>query len=93
MSMQQLKTLSGGSWMPLVAVLLLLVVVAVGGYFALTLNADIAMPATGYHAMALGAIFSIILGVGLMTLVFVSSRRGYDEAPQREDKGDGYHAS
>ena len=90
MSIQQLKTLSGGSWTPLIALILLLVAVTVGGYFALTLNSDIAMPATGYRAMAIGVIFSIVVGVGLMTLIFISSRRGYDESPSVEEKGDGH---
>ena len=29
--------------------------------------------------MALGVIFSLVVGVGLMTLIFYSSRKGYDE--------------
>lgn len=33
----------------------------------------------GYLALSLGAALSIALGVGLMALVFFSSRRGHDE--------------
>jgi ABC-type multidrug transport system permease subunit len=33
----------------------------------------------GWVAMALGIILTLGLGIGLMTLVFISSRRGYDE--------------
>jgi len=40
------------------------------------------MPATGYVAMALGVVFSLVVGVGLMALLFYSSRHGYDEASQ-----------
>jgi hypothetical protein len=37
------------------------------------------MPAGGYVAMWLGIGFSLVIGCGLMMLVFYSSRRGYDE--------------
>ena len=33
----------------------------------------------GWLAMALGVILTLGLGIGLMALVFLSSRRGYDE--------------
>lgn len=35
-----------------------------------------------YVAMALGIVLSIIVGCGLMALLFISSRRGYDEPPK-----------
>jgi hypothetical protein len=37
------------------------------------------MSVHGWIALTLGVLFSIILGCGLMALVFYSSRRGYDE--------------
>jgi len=43
------------------------------------------MPTSGWVALVLGVVFSIIVGCGLMFLVFYSSRRGYDEGPQRDD--------
>lgn len=43
------------------------------------------IPASGYVAMALGIAFSLIVGCGLMALVFYSSRHGYDEAAQFRD--------
>ena len=45
------------------------------------------IPARGYVAMWLGIIFSVIVGCGLMALVFYSSRRGYD-APARYERPD-----
>ena len=33
----------------------------------------------GTAALVLGVVFSLIVGCGLMALVFFSSRRGYDE--------------
>ena len=42
------------------------------------------MPTGGYVAMWLGIVFSLVIGCGLMALLFYSSRRGYDE-PARFD--------
>lgn len=36
----------------------------------------------GWTAMALGVTFSLVVGCGLMALVFYSSRKGYDEPPE-----------
>lgn len=38
------------------------------------------IPPEGQLAMGLGIVFSLIVGCGLMALVFYSSRRGYDDA-------------
>jgi hypothetical protein len=40
---------------------------------------DAAVPTSGYVAMALGVIFSLVVGFGLMALIFYSSRKGYGE--------------
>lgn len=39
----------------------------------------------GWLAMGFGVLVTLALGVGLMTLVFVSSRGGYDE-PDRDHR-------
>jgi len=62
---------------PLVALL------AASVYFALSIWRGIegpAMPTEGIVAMWLGIVFSLLVGCGLMALVFYSSRRGYDDA-------------
>ena len=38
----------------------------------------------GWVAMGLGVIVTLALGVGLMALVFISNRRGYDEIGRRD---------
>jgi hypothetical protein len=38
----------------------------------------------GWVAMVLGVVATLALGIGLMSLVFISSRRGYDEGPRKE---------
>ncbi len=45
------------------------------------------MPASGYVAMGLGVLFSLVVGIGLMALVFYSNRHGYDEGGQGEQGG------
>jgi hypothetical protein len=37
------------------------------------------MPTTGYVAMTLGIVFSLVVGCGLMALLFYSHRHGYDD--------------
>ncbi len=49
------------------------------------------IPLEGKIAMGLGIFFSLVVGCGLMALVFYSSRHGYDEAahydpPARQDE-------
>lgn len=38
-----------------------------------------AIPAYGYVAIAGGVVFSLLIGGGLMALVFYSNRHGYDD--------------
>jgi hypothetical protein len=37
------------------------------------------MSVHGWIALGLGVFFSVLIGCGLMALMFYSSRRGYDE--------------
>ena len=62
------------------ALLALLCGVSYYAYRGLTLPGA-AMPADGYIALGLGVGFSLIVGCGLMGLLFYSSRHGYDEPP------------
>jgi hypothetical protein len=70
-----------GSWIILIVLLSLLLVTGVISYIGWTLGGTTAVPASGYVAMALGVIFSLAVGVGLMAMIFYSSRKGYDEPP------------
>jgi hypothetical protein len=51
-------------------------------YYVWASDAGPPMPASGYAAMALGVLFSLVVGMGLMALVFYSHRHGYDESGQ-----------
>jgi hypothetical protein len=46
---------------------------------------DSDISSAGWLAMGLGVIVTFALGVGLMALVFVSNRRGYDEVGRRDN--------
>ena len=45
---------------------------------------DFEISSAGWLAMGLGVIVTLALGIGLMTLVFISSRRGYDEIGRKD---------
>jgi hypothetical protein len=40
--------------------------------------------AAGWLAMLVGVVLTLALGIGLMALIFISNRRGYDEGGRRE---------
>jgi hypothetical protein len=46
------------------------------------------MPPIGYLAMALGVLFSLVVGCGLMALLFYSNRHGYDDQTGLPDDQD-----
>ena len=39
------------------------------------------LPGDFYVAMTLGIVFSLVVGISLMALIFYSHRKGYDEPP------------
>lgn len=41
------------------------------------------LPVAGYVAMGAGILLSLVVGVGLMALIFYSRRHGYDDAANR----------
>ncbi len=71
----------------LIAILVLAIVYAAGVWFEL---GNVGMTWHGYLAMGLGISLSLGLGVGLMALVFISSRRGYDDQAGSENRPDSH---
>jgi hypothetical protein len=45
---------------------------------------DSEISGAGWLAMGLGIVVTLALGIGLMALVFISNRRGYDEIGRRD---------
>lgn len=75
-----------GKWLLLAVMVLFL---GAAGWLAVEgwmLHGDVQMPASAYVAMALGIGFSIVVGVGLMALVFYSHRKGYDDAAAQDTR-------
>ena len=70
----------------LLFVALFAILIAAGWYAVATLNgvSGPPMPTTGYVAMTLGVVFSLVVGCGLMALLFYSNRHGYDEPHHSE---------
>jgi hypothetical protein len=56
-------------------------------YFATTINSDLPLSDSGSLAMIIGVTFTLIIGVGLMALIFFSSRSGFDEPPDIQSDG------
>jgi len=73
--------LGPGSWIVLIVLVSLLLAAFIIVYLGWTLANGTDVPVSGYFAMALGVIFSLAVGFGLMALIFYSSRKGYDEPP------------
>ena len=75
--------MSMGAWIIVAVLLVLLGGAGTVAFQSWTAHADVAMPASAYVAMGLGIAFSLVVGCGLMLLVFYSSRQGYDDGPQQ----------
>ncbi|MCK1419713.1 hypothetical protein IVB15_24735 [Bradyrhizobium sp. 182] len=71
--------MSIGGYVLISILLALLAVATVLAYLGWSSAAEAGVPPSGYLAMAIGVLFSLIVGAGLMTLLFYSSRSGYDE--------------
>ena len=67
-------------------VIILLLAILAGavfvGQYGWIAAGDVAMPAWGWLMMGLGIFFTLLVGGGLMALVFYSSRVGFDEPPE-----------
>lgn len=74
-----------GPWILIAALLALLAGVGWYAYSGLTAGSAPPMPIEGIIALIAGVTVSTIVGVGLMALVFYSSRHGYDDLPTRDD--------
>ena len=62
------------------------IVIVIGALIAVlwTSIGDSEISAAGWLAMGLGVSVTLALGIGLMALVFISNRRGYDEIGRRD---------
>ena len=63
----------------LVVLIALLILVIIWAISVWTSSAGVDMGTHGWIALFLGTFFSLVIGCGLMALMFFSSRSGYDE--------------
>jgi hypothetical protein len=75
-----MKRLGIGQIILLVALLGMLILAIVWTISVWTESGDAVMDKHGWIALGLGTFFSLLVGCGLMALMFFSSRSGYDEA-------------
>lgn len=71
-----------GKWLLMAAFLALL---ALAGWVAYHqwIMVQVDLPPWAWAFMAVGLTLTVLVGVGLMALIFYSSRMGYDEPPHR----------
>ena len=82
--LQEFRRLSAGAWIAIVILIGLLAITIVGVSLSDTDDLASGVSGPGTIAMILGGLFTIVIGGGLMGLIFYSSRRGYDDAPTVE---------
>src|SRR5262245_16982758 len=67
----------------------LLAAAALWWSISMSMTIDAPMSSSGWGAMIAGIVVTFVVGVVLMSLVFLSSRRGYDKPPDQIEKPDG----
>jgi hypothetical protein len=74
-----------GTWIAVGVVALLVATVGVVSVVNWLVIGDAGIDLNGWIALFLGVFATLGLGIGLMSLVFISSRRGYDDPPGEND--------
>jgi len=71
----------------LIAALMMLLLLSTGvAWHVWSALNDISMPIHGYLALTAGVVLSLVVGGGLMALVFYSARKGYDDLENRSPR-------
>jgi hypothetical protein len=76
-----------GKWV-ILAVLCALLVLAGWAFYSNWTEIDIDLPLYAWVALIGAVVVGLAIGIGLMALVFYSSRMGYDEPPRSLDRRD-----
>jgi hypothetical protein len=75
-----------GAWALLIALLALFGASLYVGFVGWTAHSDVEMPTYVYVMMFVGIGFTLLIGCGLMALLFYSHHKGYDDDAQGEIK-------
>jgi hypothetical protein len=73
------QKIGAGQWFLVAFLAIFLIVTGIWAIQAWKLGSGVDMDKHGWIALALGTFFSLLIGCGLMALMFFSSRHGYDE--------------
>ena len=73
------------NWLLIVVLLGLLAISSAFGYWVWAELGEVEMSIHGWIALTLGAVVTFLVGAGLMALVFISHRRGFDDRANRPD--------
>lgn len=74
-----MQRLGFGQLILLVVLIVILIVTAVWAVSVWNATGDAVMGTHGWIALGLGTFFSLLIGCGLMALMFFSSRSGHDD--------------
>jgi hypothetical protein len=72
------------SWVALGAAIALVVVVVAVSVFNWNVLGNSGIDLNGWIALILGVVVTLAVGIGLMALIFISNRLGYDEPPDKQ---------
>lgn len=79
MHFQETPRIGLGAAAAAAALIALLIVTVIWVISAWNMVGDITIGPHGWIALGLGTVFSLVIGCGLMALMFFSSRSGYDD--------------
>ena len=82
------RTLSIDRWL-VIAALMGLLGLALWAAYRQWMLVDVDVPAWAWLSMGLGVFLTVLVGGGLMALIFYSSRKGYDEPPHKIEPPEG----
>lgn len=74
-------------WIAVIGAALAVAIVAAVSVWNWNIIGNSGIDLNGWIALVLGVLATLAVGVGLMSLVFISSRGGYDEPPGGGDRG------
>ena len=73
-----------GNWIAVIGSIVAVAIVAAVSVRNWDIIGNSGIDLNGWIALILGVLATLAVGVGLMALIFISNRRGYDEPPGKD---------
>ena len=73
------------TWLAVLGAVLAVAIVAAVSVWNWNVIGNSGIDLNGWIALVLGVLATLAVGVGLMALIFISNRRGYDEPPGKDN--------